>query len=256
MRVLCLSNGHGEDIIAVRILQQLQQQSHSLELAALPLVGDGRAYAELDIPIIGPVQTMPSGGFIYMDGRQLARDVQGGLLQLTLAQHRAIRKWASPGRPKERGRGVILAVGDIVPLLFAWLSGVPYAFVGTAKSEYYLRDEAGPLPRRDQRGRWEGWSGSVYLPWERWLMSRRRCKAVFPRDGLTTQMLQKWSIPAFDLGNPMMDGLAPPRPRAIFYSSNAEQEEMRRSLMVALLPGSRPPEAYANWQQIMQACVG
>ncbi|MBD1902899.1 lipid-A-disaccharide synthase-related protein [Trichocoleus sp. DQ-A3] len=256
MRVLCLSNGHGEDIIAVRILQELQQQSHSLELAALPLVGDGRAYAELDIPIIGHVQTMPSGGFIYMDGRQLVRDVQGGLLQLTLAQHRAIRKWASPGRTKERSRGVILAVGDIVPLLFGWLSGVPYAFVGTAKSEYYLRDEAGPLPRRDQRGRWEGWSGSVYLPWERWLMSQRRCKAVFPRDGLTTQMLKKWSIPAFDLGNPMMDGLEPPRPKAIFYSSNAEQEEMRRSLIVALLPGSRPPEAYANWQQIMQACVG
>jgi len=43
-----------------------------------------------------------------------------------------------------------LSRGDIVPLLFAWLSGATYAFVGTAKSEYYLRDEAGPLPRQTQ----------------------------------------------------------------------------------------------------------
>ena len=248
MRILCLSNGHGEDAIACAILQQLQQQSDSLELAALPLVGDGRAYAQLDIPIIGKVQTMPSGGFIYMDGRQLARDVKGGLLQLTLAQYQAIRQYCKRG-------GAILAVGDIVPLLFAWLSGVPYAFVGTAKSEYYLRDEAGILPRRSRRERWEGWSGSVYLPWERWLMSRRRCKAVFPRDGLTTETLQKFSIPALDLGNPMMDGLEPSRRPSVFYASDIELQETKRSLIITLLPGSRPPEAYANWQQILQSCL-
>ncbi len=196
MQLLCLSNGHGEDIIAVRILQELQRHPAAPELAALPLVGEGMAYTQLDIPIIGPVQRMPSGGFIYMESRQLVRDVQSGLLQLTLAQFKAVRRWAKKG-------GVILAVGDIVPLVFAWLSGAPYAFIGTAKSEYYLRDEAGWLPNRS---RWEGWSGSVYLPWERWLMSRTRCKAVFPRDKLTTTILQQWSIPAFDLGNPMMDG--------------------------------------------------
>ena len=188
---------------------------------------------------------MPSGGFIYMDGRQLARDVRGGLFQLTLSQLRAIRKWAKHG-------GVILAVGDIVPLLFAWLSGLPYAFVGTAKSEYYLRDEAGWLPRRS-RSRWDSWSGSVYLPWERWLMSRSRCQAVFPRDSLTTQILQKWAIPAYDLGNPMMDGLEPVGRRNIFYGSDAELQEQARALVILLLPGSRPPEAYANWEQILAA---
>lgn len=243
-RILCLSNGHGEDIIAVRILQELQQHS-KLKLAALPLVGEGRAYTQLDIPLIAGVQTLPSGGFIYMDGRQLARDLRGGLLQLTLAQLRAIRTWAKQG-------GVILAVGDIVPLLFAWLSGATYAFVGTAKSEYHLRDEEGPLPRRSRVQRWEGWSGSVYLPWERWLMSRPRCKAVFPRDSLTAEFLQKWSIPAFDLGNPMMDRLEPLRRTDLFYGLEAERQA-QRILTLALLPGSRPPEAYANWQQILMA---
>ena len=246
MHLLCLSNGHGEDVIAVRILQELQKHPDAPEMAALPLVGEGRAYTQLGIPIIGNVQTMPSGGFIYMEGRQLLRDMRGGLVQLTGAQFKAVRRWSKKG-------GVILAVGDIVPLLFAWLSGSPYAFVGTAKSEYYLRDEGGWLPNRP---RWDGWSGSVYLPWERWLMSRRRCKAVFPRDQLTTEILQKWSIPAFDLGNPMMDGIYPEYPEPVFYELDAEAKEMQRSLIVTLLPGSRIPEAYENWQQIVQATSG
>jgi len=246
MQLLCLSNGHGEDVIAVRICQELQHHPAAPELAALPLVGEGRAYSQLGIPIVGPVQTMPSGGFIYMEGRQLLRDLRGGLLQLSWTQFKAVRRWSKKG-------GVILAVGDIVPLLFAWLSGAPYVFVGTAKSEYYLRDEAGWLPNRS---RWEGWSGSVYLPWERWLMGNRRCKAVFPRDKLTTQTLQQWSIAAFDMGNPMMDGIYPENPAPIFYEPDAELKEMQRSLVITLLPGSRAPEAYGNWELIVQAAAG
>ncbi len=246
MQLLCLSNGHGEDVIAVRILQELQHHPAAPELAALPLVGEGRAYTQLDIPIIGPVQRMPSGGFIYMEGRQLLRDVQGGLLQLLWTQFKAVRRWSKRG-------GVILAVGDIVPLLFAWLSGAPYVFVGTAKSEYYVRDEAGLLPNRSF---WETWSGSVYHPWERWLMGSRRCKAVFPRDKLTTEILQQRSIPAFDMGNPMMDRILPENPLPVFYEPDAELKEMQRSLIVTLLPGSRPPEAYENWQRIVQATAG
>lgn len=246
MQLLCLSNGHGEDVIAVRILQELQHHPAAPELAALPLVGQGLAYTQLDIPMIGSVQTMPSGGFIYMEGRQMLRDLQGGLLQLLWAQFKAIRRWSKRG-------GVILAVGDIVPLLFAWLSGAPYVFVGTAKSEYYVRDEAGALPNRSFG---ETWSGSVYHPWERWLMAHRRCQAVFPRDKLTTEILQQWSIPAFDLGNPMMDRIRPENPQPIFYEPDAELKEMQRSLIVTLLPGSRAPEAYDNWQRIVQAIAG
>jgi uncharacterized protein (TIGR03492 family) len=242
MKLLCLSNGHGEDAIAVRILQELRSQAPHPKLAALPLVGEGKAYIKHDIPILGPVKSMPSGGFIYMDGRQLVRDVRGGLLQLTRTQLQVIRSWAKSG-------GQILAVGDIVPLLFAWLSSAPYAFVGTAKSEYYLRDEGGLLPRRSWFERMESWSGSVYLPWERWLMSRRRCQAVFPRDRLTTEILQQWPIPAVDLGNPMMDGLKPTQPP--FRHPIATDEDEMPPLTVLLLPGSRPPEAYDNWQQIV-----
>ncbi len=248
-QLLILSNGHGEDAIAIRIVQQIQQQS-KVEISALPIVGEGRLYQELNVPLIGEVRVLPSGGFLYMDGKQLLRDVNGGLLQLTLSQIKAIRSWTRlPGG----GKKMILAVGDLVPLLFAWLSGADYAFVGTAKTEYYVRDEAGVLPRKSHRAWWENFSGSIYHPWERWLMSRPRCKAVFPRDTLTKEILQKWSIPTLDLGNPMMDNLEPVQVVPRFYGLDSEQQETARPLVITLIPGSRPPEAYENWTLILMA---
>ncbi|AUS99188.1 hypothetical protein CLI64_01580 [Nostoc sp. CENA543] len=250
LQLLVLSNGHGEDVIAARILQALLQQPYPPDIFALPLVGEGHAYQKLNIPLIGTVRTMPSGGFVYMDGRQLARDVRGGLLQLTWSQIQAVRRWVR-SQKKFSKQNAVLAVGDIVPLLFAYISGAKYAFVGTAKSEYYVRDEVGILPRQSKAARWENFSGSIYHPWERWLMSRRRCKAVFPRDGLTAKILNQWPIPALNFGNPMMDGLEPRFNTQQLYSIDSQQQELTRPLMITLLPGSRPPEAYKNWEIIM-----
>lgn len=249
MKLLCLSNGHGEDRIAASILRELQRHPDCPQLAALPLVGEGLAYTQLpDVILLGPVRKMPSGGFVYMDGRQFWRDVRGGLIQLTLAQLVAVKRWA-------KGGGKILAVGDILPLLMAWWSGGDYSFVGTAKSEYYLRDEAGWLYRRKKVDRLERWSGSVYLPWERMLMHSRRCQAVFARDTLTAEVLQKFRIPALDLGNPMMDELGLELSSTGYYNPDANRRGSRRVMTVLLLPGSRLPEAYANWEQIGLAMV-
>ena len=234
MKLLVLSNGHGEDIIAVRIIEQLQIVTNNLEIAALPIVGQGYAYNKLNIPIAGRVQQMPSGGFIYMGGNPLWSDVRGGLIKLTIEQLKLVRKWGKKDT-------AILAVGDIVPLLYAWLSKANFAFVGTAKSEYYLRNETDWLAKTSNL---EKKLGSVYLPWERWLMSRNTCKAVFPRDSLTTETLQKWSIPAYDLGNPMMDGIT-------LEMKPPDSEKLR----VLLLAGSRMPEALRNWQQILTALL-
>jgi uncharacterized protein (TIGR03492 family) len=240
VKLLILSNGHGEDAIAARIVEQLlalgQSQKEVWEFAILPLVGEGHAYAHLNLPILGPTQTMPSGGFIYMDSHQFWRDLQDGLVQLTLKQYGLIRDWGKTG-------GKILAVGDLVPLLFAWLSGGEYGFVGTAKSEYHLRDETGWLATTPWLLRQ---LGSIYFPWERWLMSRPRCRAVFPRDSLTSETLQLFSIPALPLGNPMMDGLRNPEMSPTLTEANGIQT-------VLLLPGSRAPEAFQNWQLILLA---
>lgn len=244
MKLLCLSNGHGEDAIALQILQALDRYAARIgaafEPVALPIVGEGSAYRSHQIPLAGATRSLPSGGFVYMDGRQLLRDVRGGLVGLTGAQWRAVRHWARETAGDVR---LVLAVGDIVPLAFAWQSGAPYGFVGTAKSEYYLRDEAGAFLRSR---RLEGWSGSVYLPWERWLMQRSRCWGVFPRDRLTAEILARLAVPAFDCGNPMMDGLHVPQPLPPCPAPDAP-------LTVLLLPGSRSPEAYRNWAQIVPA---
>jgi uncharacterized protein (TIGR03492 family) len=252
-QLLCLSNGHGEDRIALRILQALQQQANAPAIAVLPIVGEGHAYQAAGFPVIGPVKRMPSGGFLYMDNKELVRDLQGGLVQLTLAQRRAIRQWCA-SEPDSRA---ILAVGDIVPLLFAGLSRVPYAFVGTAKSEYYLRDEAGWLSRPSWwSDRLQRSTNCIYLPWERWLLSRPRCKAMFARDPITATQLRRFNVPAFDLGNPMMDGLEWSGAHPPSAADAASLAPDTTPLTLVLLPGSRPPEAYANWELILQALNG
>jgi hypothetical protein len=287
MKVLCISNGHGEDVIALRILTSLRQIQPQINLTALPIAGAGSAYLAAKVPIAGPVQNLPSGGFLNRDPKQLARDLHKGLVALTRSQLSTIKTWAKTG-------DVILAVGDIVPLLFAYLSGRPYIFIGTAKSEYWLRDERGKLPATGSfpHGLWEkleGWSGSVYLPWERWLMSCDRAQAIFVRDAITARQLQRLGIKAHYAGNPMMDALAPTgrlsalleplRTPRLLQVSNAsastaadtadakdaaakdratalyvtKKQQPVTPLTIALLPGSRPPEAYANWQNILAA---
>lgn len=238
MKLLVISNGHGEDIIAVRIIEQLHMTLQNWQITALPIVGEGYAYQKLQIPLIGKVQAMPSGGFVYMSKNHLFADLQGGLLQLTLEQLKAVRQWSK--NYSTTGKSAILAVGDIVPLLFAWLSGSGYAFVGTAKSEYYLRNSQEQWLAKTS---WlEKQFGSVYLPWERWLMNG--ALSVYPRDGLTTKILQQKGIKAYDLGNPMMDG---------FVVANAKVSLKEETIKILLLPGSRYQEALRNWQQILLA---
>ena len=239
-RLLCICNGHGEDVIANRILTALHQQVPALELAAMPLVGEGRCFQDHQIPLVCPTKQLPSGGFIYMDSRQLAKDLQGGLVQLTLAQIRAMGRWAKDG-------GAILAVGDLVPLLFAWVGGLPYWFVGTAKSEYYLRNEQQRLASLPW---FEGRAQSVYLPWERWLMGRHRCLGVVVRDRLTAEHLQKAGLRHVHTGNPMMDGLTPSDRGTVLTPPQPD------AYTVVLLPGSRAPEAFLNWQRMVAALAG
>ena len=234
MEILVISNGHGEDVIAVSIAEALRQFPEITKISALPLVGKGYAYEKANIPIIGTAKTMPSGGF-NQDIKQMGRDLNDGLLTLTYHQYQIIKQWGKNG-------GKILAVGDILPLLFAWLSGGEFAFVGTAKSEYYLRDETGWLASTSLL---ERWLGSMYFPWERWLMNRSACCGVFVRDSLTAKILGEFSIPVYDLGNPMMDHFSV-NPSLTFPPET-------EPLIILLLPGSRMPEAQNNWQLILQA---
>lgn len=216
-----ISNGHGEDEVTVRIIRQLQQLQPALRITALPIVGMGKAYQDQGLSLLMTGQTMPSGGFLK---QALGRDLRNGLLGLTRRQVWAIRQWSTPG-------DVVLAVGDIVPLLLAGWSGHPFAFVGTAKSEYWRADLSTTFGLRQ----------SIYWPWERWLMGRSR--GVFPRDSITATALKRWPIPVFDYGNPMMDDLEP--------QADFSDDHLPAGLRILLLPGSHAPEVFANWQLIV-----
>ena len=215
MRLLLLSNGHGEDAIGARLVPELRARGFDLE--ALPIVGDGHAYHALDVPIAGPTAAMPSGGFVYGRPAALAGDLAHGLVRLTLAQLRALRhgRWDAA-----------LAIGDVVPLAYAWWAGLPHGFVGCAKSDLYLGGRPG-----------------AYLPHERWLMRRPGVVGVWPRDEVTTTNLRAAGVAADWLGNPMMDGLEP---------MGVDLPGDPAATTFLILPGSRG-EAGANLAKLAEA---
>jgi uncharacterized protein (TIGR03492 family) len=130
-RVLFVSNGHGEIAIATRIAQELPAAAGTCDHLALvgniPVQGDR-------LRDVGPRRAMPSGGLVAMGNvRNLARDVQGGLLVHTLAQLRFLKT-------KRGSYDVVVAVGDVYALLMALQARAPKTvFTGTAKSVYVAR---------------------------------------------------------------------------------------------------------------------
>jgi uncharacterized protein (TIGR03492 family) len=238
-RLLVLSNGHGEDLIALRVLQALHRRRPELEIAVLPLVGEGVAFAAAEaagvLRRIGPRRQLPSGGFSNQSLRGLLADLGAGVLGLSWRQWRLVRRWGRCGDP-------VLAVGDLLPLLLAWGSGAPYGFIGTPKSDYTWASGPGTA---GLAALYHSCKGSEWDPWEWALMATRRCRLVAMRDALTARGLRRHGVEALAPGNPMMDGLqAEPLPPTL---------QGRRRLL--LLGGSRMPEALGNLRRLLEALV-
>jgi uncharacterized protein (TIGR03492 family) len=241
-RLLVLSNGHGEDLIALRLIEALRHQAPDLEVEVLPLVGLGQSYAGAEaageLRRVGPRQPLPSGGFSNQSLRGLLNDLAAGLPLLSWRQWRIVRRWGRQGLP-------ILAVGDLLPLLLAWAGGGPYGFLGTPKSDHTWASPApagwGRSPLADGYHRAKG---SEWDPWEWALMGHRRCQLVAVRDRLTARGLRRHGVRAVAPGNPMMDGFAAPGPLPAWLQG-------RRRLL--LLPGSRLPEALGNLRGLLAA---
>ena len=240
-QLLVLSNGHGEDVIALRLIEALLRRRPDLAVAVLPLVGTGETFAAAEargrLRRVGPRRSLPSGGFSNQSLRGMLRDLGAGLPLLSWRQARLVRHWARQGWP-------VLAVGDLLPLLLAWTGGGPYAFLGTPKSDYTWTSPPparwGASPLADAYHRCKG---SEWDPWEWALMADRRCRLVAVRDRLTARGLRRRGVAALAPGNPMMDGLAPsPLPEGLAAS--------RRLLLLA---GSRMPEALANLRRLLEA---
>ena len=234
--LLVLCNGHGEDLIALRVLEAIHRLCPPLALEVMPLVGHGRAFdAAVEagwLRKIGPAATLPSGGFSNQSLKGLMSDLSAGLPLLSWRQWRLCRRLARQSR-------VMLAIGDLLPLLLARSSGARFGFLGTPKSDYTWRSG----PGKALSDLYHRLKGSEWDPWEWTLMTSRRCRLVAMRDRLTARGLQRHGVTALAPGNPMMDGLCRESPPAAL-------ERCRRILMLC---GSRMPEASSNVRRLLSA---
>jgi len=213
--ILLLSNGHGEDLSGALIGRALQ--SRGLTVEALPLVGHGRAYAQAGIRLRGRTREYSTGGLGYTSALgRLTEVVQGQVIYLLtrlLLLLRIARRYQ-----------LILVVGDVVPVVAAWLSGRPTATYLVAYSSHY--------------------EGKLRLPWPcAPCLRQRRTRAIYSRDALTaadlTGQLQR---PVHFLGNPFFDG-------ALNASEPLRGTPIQR---LGLLPGSRLPEALHNLELMLR----
>lgn len=213
-RLLIVSNGHGEDSVGGRLVDRLQAlASRDVECEAWAMVGAADAYRDRGVALVGTQNRLPSEGFATLSPALLLRDLRAGWLQVHRRQLHDARAM--------RGRyDLVVAVGDIVPMLVAIIAHTPFVLVGCAKSAYY-----GP--------------GYGYTRFEKYLM-RRYCARCYPRDAETERELSQARIATSFVGNPMMDDL----------QGCATLAVPDDALVVACLPGSRD-NAEANAARIL-----
>lgn len=175
-RVLFISNGIGEDMIAARIAASLPDRL--VTVAAYPLVGLG-VYPPSFV-LLDPRRELPSAGFSLRSGwRGLPADLAAGLVGLWRAQYRTLRA--------QRGQwDLVVAVGDVYCLRMASLAAPRAAFVATAESV-----RIAPF----------GWVARQVM--------RRRALRIFARDPDSASFLAAHGLPAVAPGNVMMDLVSP-----------------------------------------------
>ena len=218
--ILFMSNGHGEDLNASLILQELPKIAPNINITGMPLVGEGNAYRSHNLPLIGQPKSLPSGGIFYMNPLTLLKDVSAGLIGFTLYQIRTLLKYCSR-------YDLIVAVGDIFPVTMAYITNRPFVAFLVSTSSYY--------------------EGKLNLPWlTRLCLRSPRCLAIFTRDAFTAEDLQQQGFKqASFLGYPIMDILTPTE-KNLHLDDNIPT--------IALLPGSRIPEALNNLELLLKVC--
>ena len=234
--LLFLSNGHGEDTIACRVIEALHEINQDISFEVIPIVGEGNVFAKFIkdgwLSKIGSSTFLPSGGFSNQSFSGLVLDLKAGLLRSLWKQWLLIHNSARKGR-------IIVAVGDLLPLLLAWASGADYFFIGTPKSDYTWT--SGPILSVSDC--YHRFKGTEWDPWEYWLMRSSRCKLVAVRDKITARGLRNHGVAAVSPGNPMMDGM----------SKIECPQDFRKYRRLILLCGSRVPEAYQNFKKLLIA---
>ena len=186
----------------------------------MPLVGLGQAYLRAAIPVLGPSRDFSTGGLGYTSLAGRLTDLREG--QFTYVLELLLRLWKRRRRYK-----LVVAVGDLGPVLGAWISGQSAAVYLVAYSSHY--------------------EGRLRLPWPcGWLLRRPRVAAVWSRDQLTAHDLSaQLGRPVRFLGNPFLDSLLAPL-GGPGHPAPASPPPAPHRQAVAVLPGSRLPEALGN----------
>ena len=213
-RILLLSNGHGEDLSGSLLGSALRALGH--EVTALPLAGLGRPYSQAKIHLLGSSHEFSTGGIGYTSLRgRLTELIQGQILYLLRRLLRLLRH--------AHRFDLIVVVGDVIPVIAAWLTRRPVATYLVAYSSHY--------------------EGKLRLPWPCGpMLSGRHFLAIFSRDQLTADDLsEQLARPVQFLGNPFMD--------PVFAATQPLAHAQHR---IGLLPGSRLPELEANLQLLLK----
>ena len=227
--LLFICNGHGEDIIASEIIKRLLKKIKNKNIEVLPLVGNGDVFNSIkskNFRKIGYLKELPSGGFSNQSLKGFLLDLFAGFLIDNLRNFLLVKQ-------KSKHNCKIIAVGDFLPLLYAWSSECDFSFIGTPKSDHTWSSG----PGWDLSDFYHKLKGSEWDPWEMFLMKSPRCKNLIMRDKITANNLNKKNIDAKYLGNPMMDFV------------NATNENISNIISfkrIILLVGSRYPEALKN----------
>lgn len=179
IKLLIISNGHGEDAIAAEIVRRLPM---GVTAEAYPTLGDGRAYEGV-CPIVGPRAKLPSEGWRNVKN-SVARDVAGGGIATVWPGLRFIRE--------ARGKyDRVMVVGDMIGVYGAWITGhTGIIYVDVYKTGY----------------------GGNYLAIDKWIL-KRTARTVFCRSDRLVESLRGYGIEAHAAGNVMMDTI--PRTGAV-----------------------------------------
>ena len=227
--LLIISNGHGEDVIALELIKRFLKQINIKTIEVMPLVGKGKVFDSLQSKSfrkIGYLKELPSGGFSNQSLKGFFLDFFSGFLVDTLKNFLILR-----GKSKDHYK--IIAVGDLLPLFFAWSSKCEFSFVGTPKSDHTWSNG----PGWKLTDFYHKFKGSEWDPWEIFFMRSNRCKSLIMRDEITANNLNKKMISAKYFGNPMMDFV------------DEKNEKISNIIMydrLILIIGSRFPEALNN----------
>jgi uncharacterized protein (TIGR03492 family) len=219
--VLLLSNGHGEDLSGAKIAEALM--ARGIAVAALPLVGHGRPYRQVGVPVLGRTRECSTGGLGYTSLAGQLREIREG--QWTYLLGRLL--WLARHR-KRFGR--VVGVGDLLAVVGAWLGGPGAAVYLVAYSSHY--------------------EGRLRLPWPCGALLRsRRIVQIWSRDALTAHQLSaQLGKPVVFAGNPFLDGVID----AAHPSAQPQAKATPQGQSLALLPGSRMPEALHNLALMLQ----